>query len=76
MATVGLADGAVERLVMDVVHARAVVRAVEYVEANPRLTSLVEELPRLLPVDDAGERVYWRGTHTPECSMTVTRNRA
>jgi hypothetical protein len=52
---VGLPDGSVERFVMEVVDASAIVTT-RVGRRVPAPDELREKLPRLLPVDDAGER--------------------
>src|SRR5262249_56752262 len=55
MSTVGLADGSIEGLVMNVIDAPAVVTTRVRRRKSPA-DELREELARLLAVDDAGER--------------------
>jgi len=55
MSTVGLADGPVESLVVQVVDASAVVTT-GVRRRKSAVDELREKLARLLPVDDAGER--------------------
>src|SRR5258705_13345039 len=55
MAAVGLGDGSVQRLVVDVVDVPAVVTTTVRCRQSAA-DELREKLARLLPVDDAGER--------------------
>src|SRR5712691_2273596 len=55
MPTVGRADGSIERLVVNVIDASAIVAA-RVRGGVPAADEVVEKLPRLLPVNDAGER--------------------
>jgi hypothetical protein len=70
-----LADGSIERLLMQVIDASAIVPAVVH-RREAESGELGEKLPRLLPMDDPAEGGVLARTQTPACSMTVTRNRA
>src|SRR2546430_17389918 len=63
MSAVGLADGSIKRLVVYVIDAPAIV-STGVGRGVSAAHQLVEELPRLLSVDDAGERgVLAQQTH-------------